>query len=125
MAYKNKNDPRKKEAHLKWYYNNKHKQMKRQADRKREIAFWFAGLKENMKCNRCEERHIACLDFHHLDSKEKEESVSKMVCEGFSMETILAEIKKCEVLCANCHRKHHHETDHRRTDGERPPMFTK
>ena len=37
----------------------------------------------------------------------KENGISKMVADGYSIEKILKELKKCEVLCANCHRKVH------------------
>lgn len=39
--------------------------------------------------------------------KEKEYNISKMVHEGFSINRIKEEIKKCEVLCSNCHRELH------------------
>lgn len=116
MAYKDKNDPRRKAAHLKWYYKNKEKQVKQQADRKVEIACWFADLKKNLKCENCGENHIGCLDFHHVDASQKEGAVSRMVGEGWSQERITAEIQKCQVLCSNCHRKWHYENDRRRTD---------
>lgn len=36
-------------------------------------------------------------------------NVSKMVTYGFSLEEIEEEVKKCDVLCANCHRKEHYD----------------
>jgi hypothetical protein len=43
-----------------------------------------------------------CMDFDHLD--DKVDGVSKLVHRGFSLERILEEIRKCEVVCSNCHR---------------------
>ena len=48
----------------------------------------------------------AALDFHHEDPNEKEYGIaSKGTCHD--LETDLAEIKKCYLLCANCHRGVH------------------
>jgi hypothetical protein len=47
------------------------------------------------------------LEFHHREPKLKEIVVSKALDWGWSIERILNEIAKCDVLCANCHRKQH------------------
>jgi hypothetical protein len=39
---------------------------------------------------------------------EKRDDVSRLVARGFARERIRDEIEKCEVLCANCHRKEHY-----------------
>lgn len=31
-----------------------------------------------------------------------------MVKNGLSIETIMSEVAKCEVICANCHQIHHY-----------------
>ena len=58
-------------------------------------------------CVRCGESDLACLDFHHRDPSEKEGHIGHI--RRFSVERINAEIAKCDVLCANCHRKHHRD----------------
>lgn len=73
--------------------------------RKVEVRCWYNEFKKNLGCSRCPERHPACLTFHHLGGKDMD--VSRMVQEGYCIETILAEIAKCVVLCANCHAKEH------------------
>ena len=51
-------------------------------------------------------KYASALDFHHIDRNTKIENVSTMVHNGnFSIDDILEEIGKCEVLCANCHRE--------------------
>jgi hypothetical protein len=54
-------------------------------------------------CIECCERDPRVLEFHHRD--EKDMAVSELVAGGYSIATIQAEIDKCDVLCANCHRK--------------------
>lgn len=61
------------------------------------------AIKVASGCQECGEKHPACLEFHHRDRTTKTRGVGTMV----RMEEILAEIAKCVVLCANCHRKHH------------------
>lgn len=51
----------------------------------------------------CGETHPAALDFDHL--RDKKYGISDMVRQGYSWESIMTEIDKCQVLCANCHRK--------------------
>jgi hypothetical protein len=68
---------------------------------------WFAELKVQLACSRCGEDHPACLQFHHRDPKAKDVSVANAVRRGWSRERILRELAKCDVLCANCHFKHH------------------
>ena len=54
-------------------------------------------------CIECGERDPRVLEFHHR--QEKDMAVSELVAGGYSIATIQAEINKCDVLCANCHRK--------------------
>ena len=56
----------------------------------------------------CGETHIACLDFHHTNDN-KDGEISSMIRQVTSFSRILTEAKKCEVLCANCHRKTHYK----------------
>lgn len=55
----------------------------------------------------CAEDDPAVLDFHHRDSENKRLSISSMITFGYGKKSLEAEIAKCEVLCANCHRKRH------------------
>jgi hypothetical protein len=83
---------------------------------------WYREFKKTLKCNRCPEDHPATLDFHHKDSDEKEFIVSHMIRDCYSIERIKREIDKCEVLCSNCHRKHHHEEKLSDPRGTRTPI---
>lgn len=90
-----------------WYRRNREKSILKASERTKQIKVWFAEIKSKLKCERCGENHPATLDFHHVDEAEKEIEVSAAVFRG-NKKKILAEIEKCIVLCANCHRKHHY-----------------
>lgn len=47
------------------------------------------------------------VEFHHKNPGVKEKALSQASLWGWGEERLLEEIRKCEVLCANCHRKHH------------------
>lgn len=56
-------------------------------------------------CLICGEKEPVALDLHHLDASQKDKNPSAMVT--FSTKKFKAEIRKCVVLCSNCHRKVH------------------
>ena len=76
-------------------------------ERRKERSEWFHNYKSTLSCEKCGEKHPACIEFHHKDPKEKDTEVSFMVGYAYSMERILNEIAKCNVWCSNCHRKFH------------------
>lgn len=94
-------DPKNKEKIYKWSQNSKIK--------RRQI---FKEYKETLKCSNCDENHISCLEFHHIDPKTKEGLVTKMV---YSTNKLQKEIEKCIVLCSNCHRKLHYNLNNKNT----------
>lgn len=56
-------------------------------------------------CATCGESDIRVLEFDHLDSKNKLFTVSQAVPLGYNWKAVLIEIKKCQILCSNCHKK--------------------
>tara|TARA_R100001086_G_scaffold130709_1_gene67722 strand:- start:1092 stop:1343 length:252 start_codon:yes stop_codon:yes gene_type:complete len=74
--------------------------------RKLKIRKWFRDLKNKSACEICGESHPSCLEFHHL--KKKDNIISKMVASGYAIDTIQKEMAKCQIVCANCHRKIHY-----------------
>ena len=102
------NQERRREARRKWYHNNKEKSCQKIKERKEEIKEWFSSYNENLKCELCEENHPATLQFHHTNPEEKELEISIAIHNGWSINKILKEIDKCQVLCANCHFKLHY-----------------
>lgn len=47
------------------------------------------------------------MDFDHRDASRKSGNVSEMIKSG--VPSLLAEIEKCDVVCANCHRERTHQ----------------
>ena len=54
-------------------------------------------------CVDCGEKDPICLDFDHRNPEEKSFSIS----EGYfkSEQELIEEVEKCDIVCANCHRK--------------------
>jgi len=59
-------------------------------------------LKSN-PCVDCGESDIVVLEFDH--QRDKFKAVSEMVLYGYNFKRIQEEIDKCEVVCANCHKR--------------------
>lgn len=69
-------------------------------DRKQRHFRWLADYKSR-PCADCGWTFPPeCMDFDHLADKFM--SVSKMA--SYSRDRVLAEVAKCDVVCANCHR---------------------
>jgi hypothetical protein len=64
-------------------------------------------IKQERGCSQCKISDFRVLDFHHEENKN--ENIADMIRNGCSLKTILQEIEKCRVLCANCHRILHYE----------------
>lgn len=60
---------------------------------------------DGKKCVHCGESDIRTFEFDHIDPSKKSFGISKAVAEGLKWESILREISKCRILCANCHKK--------------------
>ena len=59
-------------------------------------------------CSKCGyNKCLMALTFHHMDKKTKIDTISNMICSLANMEVIKNEIKKCILLCQNCHHELH------------------
>ena len=45
------------------------------------------------------------LEFHHREPGGKDMDITQMLSGGYSLKRIQAELEKCDVLCASCHRR--------------------
>lgn len=108
MPYKDPNDPRKLAAQRNHYAKHKEKVKAAVSKRRTQLRKDWHEFKKTLKCAKCGQSHPASLDFHHTDPTKKEGLLSKMVSNG-CFAAAKEELKKCVVLCANCHRIHHWE----------------
>lgn len=64
-------------------------------------------LKEKQACEKCGEKRWYLLDYHHINPNDKKKVISKLMVYS-SQQALQKEIKKCILLCANCHREFHY-----------------
>ncbi len=76
-----------------------------------EILDLLKDYFSNNSCIDCGESNWIVLEFDHKDRENKFMEVSLMCSGRYSIDKIKKEIQKCEVRCANCHRR---VTNHRR-----------
>ena len=89
-----------------YHYKNHERHMAQIRARNRRV--WEDNVRrlfdhfQSHPCVDCGETDIAVLEFDHL--RDKRRNIAQMV-RGWSWEAILREIAKCDVVCANCHRR--------------------
>lgn len=84
------------------YTNNSQKVFSEVRARKQRLQDYIWSVKNNSQCKDCGESNPIVLEFDHIGDKEF--NISAAVTRGLSQTRIAAEIAKCEVVCANCHR---------------------
>jgi len=90
------------------YLKNKDKQIKANSEYKKKRRQEWHAFKCTLKCTKCGFSHPAAMDFHHEDPNLKEGNIHRYIANG-QFKKAEEELKKCIVLCANCHRIHHYE----------------
>lgn len=89
-----------------WREKNKEyvriKQRERSREHKLEAIEYLGG-----KCAKCNQTwHPSQYEFHHTNPLDKDGDPSKML--QLKRERLFAELDKCILVCANCHRFIHH-----------------
>lgn len=111
MPYK---DPEKRKEYgrnyqVTYYAANKEAHIQRVRKAEKERAAQYRAKVDELKsqpCTDCGQTFDpVCMDFDHLNGDEKSFNVSEGVAKAArSWESVLTEISKCELVCANCHR---------------------
>lgn len=97
-----------KEFNAKNYANSESRRLKSAERNKARIEKHRSIIHRHKRmygCQICGEKEVCVLDYHHLDPTEKESNIGVILTHAWK--TIKKEIKKCVILCSNCHRKHH------------------
>lgn len=96
------------------YYSKDHYLHNREAylvnikNRKQYLREFILRIKKRASCPLCGEKRYWVLEFHHLDKNDKEYNIARMPSYGYSIKKIKEELRKCIILCANCHKDLHH-----------------
>lgn len=76
-----------------------------------KILSYLKSQDKEYKCEECSYTGIwGSLDFHHIDPNNKEFNIgssNKTISDTLFNTTIVPELKKCKLLCPNCHRQKH------------------
>lgn len=69
-----------------------------------ETKAWINALKNQpcLDCNLLWPSYV--MDFHHREKTKKITTISRAIVNNMNKEKLLEEIKKCDLICANCHR---------------------
>jgi hypothetical protein len=94
------------------YHSNKDVKKKQQTRQRNNRFAIREGYKSKLgkKCCICGySRCLEALEFHHIDESTKKFDISTAIWGSVkaSPEEIEAEVKKCALVCANCHREIH------------------
>lgn len=71
-----------------------------------EFRYNMLAYLRDKSCAICGENDIRVLEFDHIDPTSKRFGISQAVRLGYSWPDVVVEMKKCRILCANCHKRH-------------------
>lgn len=97
-----------REYSRKHYQKNREQILKTSETNKKIARAQWQRFKAALSCAKCGQSHPATLDFHHVLKDPSNRKVNHLTTHGMYT-AALEELKKCVVLCSNCHRIHHHE----------------
>jgi len=61
-------------------------------------------------CIDCGEADPVCLDFDHREGSDKKFKIGDALHFRVGLGQLQTELEKCEIRCANCHRKRHRKS---------------
>ena len=89
-------------------YNKKHPERIRKWNKTRDdkITSLIRDEKEKRggKCKKCGyKKSLFVLDFHHKNPRIKKFNISDAKTKHYPLKEIMKEMKKCDLICKNCH----------------------
>jgi len=107
MSYR---DPAKQRASMLSYrLANKGKDRSWRVLRKKQNNEYVQSYLASHPCIDCGENDPIVLEFDHRDPSQKKYNISERRRPVFSINTLKSEIEKCDIRCANCHRRRTHK----------------
>lgn len=112
MPYRNQDDPtareRAKAYRLKHYRANRQPYIDRAKARNERRRRFLSDLKSKTPCKDCGVQYPPyVMQFDHREGEVKVGEVSRLAASS-SEKMLLAEIAKCDIVCANCHAERTH-----------------
>lgn len=105
MCYKEHRITYYKEHYEKFGELYRHRARARKARIKNELRHKLYSFMESKRCVQCGERDLCVLEFDHIDPDTKAFGIAKGLSYCYDWQKILKEIRKCQILCANCHKR--------------------
>ena len=93
----------------KYYRENTERQqaVRERANFQKQANVEYVEYRKECGCQKCGEKRKFALDFHHINPEEKIDNIAHMIKSAIE-KGLIAELAKCDVLCANCHRELHY-----------------
>lgn len=88
-------------------YSREHREDQKEWKKRRqaEMHLKVDTIKESTPCADCGQKFPAvCMDFDHLPGFAKTAGIARMITDGVTWKKIEQEMRKCEIVCSNCHR---------------------
>ncbi len=103
-----------REYNKSWYQRHKERLIEKRKQHDKELRQWLRQYKSRLCCVECGENHPACLQFHQRNGGEKSFTISYAIGarRNLSFKTLEKEIRKCDILCGNCHAIRHWRETH-------------
>jgi hypothetical protein len=94
----------------KTYYQDNKSRFREDSDAYRRKIRAFIAEAKSVPCSDCNNSYPSwVMDLDHLPGMDKLFNVGTATSKGFGLAKVQAEIAKCEVVCANCHRQRTHD----------------
>lgn len=103
-------NPQSQRDYNKWHYQqNKDKHIAKSAIRNKaqreKLRAYINDYLKDKSCIDCGESDRIVLDFDHRPGEIKKFNLGDAASNFYSLKTVMVEIAKCDIRCANCHRR--------------------
>ena len=86
------------------YKETHRKELRKKRKKERDEIRRTIKEEKDKPCKKCKKRFIPkAMDFHHRNRKTKKFNISNATKMRVSIKALLREIKKCDLVCKNCH----------------------